>query len=183
MSVWNTVEPRSPVSHPGLRLSTQVIQDPNLNESNYSLAHAAFVPFDTLSRRAYNGSNWVAGECSGGANCKKDEESCNTSTIRRTRRIPSAKSRGCAKCKRVGKSCSAPAPRRTRRTEAPLGSPPTAFASPSKDAITSQGVSVPPSETPSRYVPPRRAMRRLGASALLQALPRAQSLALRRRKF
>ena len=61
--------------------------------------------------------------------------------------------------------------------------PPTAFASPSKDAITSRGVSVPPSKTPSRCVPPRRAMRRLGASALLQALPRAQSLALRRRKF
>jgi len=43
---------------------------------------------------------------------------------------------------------------------------------------TSRGVSLPPMKTPSRYVPPRRAMRRLGASALLPALPRAQSLAL-----
>ena len=81
-------------------------------------------------------------------------------------RITSTKSRsrsGGANCKKDGKSC--------------------AFASPSKDAITSRGVSLPPLKTPSRYVPPRRAMRRLGASALLQALPRAQSLALRRRKF
>ena len=50
-----------------------------------------------------------------------------------------------------------------------------------RDNITGRFVA--PLKTPSRYVPPRRAMRRLGASALLQALPRAQSLALRRRKF
>ena len=62
MSVWNTVEPRSPVSHPGLRLSTQVIQDPNPNESNYALEHDASVPYFTLCRRAYNGSNWETGE-------------------------------------------------------------------------------------------------------------------------
>ena len=50
-----------------------------------------------------------------------------------------------------------------------------------RDNITGRFMA--PLKTPSRYVPPRRAMRRLGASALLQALPRAQSLALRRRKF
>ena len=40
-----------------------------------------------------------------------------------------------------------------------------------------------PDENPFKIVPPRRAMRRLGSSALLTALPRAQSLALRRHKF
>ena len=40
-----------------------------------------------------------------------------------------------------------------------------------------------PDETPFKIGPPRRAMRRLGSSALLTALPRAQSLALRRHKF
>ena len=105
------------------------------------------------------------------------------SAQRRTRRIPSAKSSGSAKCKRVGKHCSASSPRRTQGTAAPLGSPPTEFAPPWKDAITSRGVSLPPLKTPSRYAPPHRKMRRLGASALLPALPRAQSLTLRRRKF
>jgi hypothetical protein len=38
-----------------LRLRTEVLT----NESKYSLEHDAFVPFETCSRRAYNGSNWV----------------------------------------------------------------------------------------------------------------------------
>ena len=38
-----------------LRLRTEVLT----NESNYSLEHDEFVPFETYSRRAYNGSNWV----------------------------------------------------------------------------------------------------------------------------
>jgi hypothetical protein len=119
---------------------------------------------------------------SGGANCKKAGKSCNASAQRRTRRIPSAKSSGSAKCKRVGKPCSASTPRRTRRTAAPRVAAHRFRATfEGRDNITGRFMA--PLKTPSRYVPPRRAMRRLGASALLQALPRAQSLALRRRKF
>ena len=55
------LEPRSPVSphHPVPRLSTKVIEDPNLLDRNYSLADAAFHSFGL---RAYNGLEWVAGE-------------------------------------------------------------------------------------------------------------------------
>ncbi len=56
------LEPRSPISphHPGLRLSTKVIEDPKLLDRNYSLADAAFDLW--LGLRAYNGLEWVAGE-------------------------------------------------------------------------------------------------------------------------
>jgi hypothetical protein len=78
--------------------------------------------------------------------------------------IPTPKERTCSKCRRNSGWATHTARERQTNQSQPA-------------------TKTPPSKTPSRYVPPRRAMRRLGAYALFQALPRAQSLALRRRKF